>query len=152
MFVKEQTGPASFQCGLSHAARFGRIGITRRLAVLTAMNWKASCQALGRARPDSRVSGKTDRSRGGCEAPKLRQKHCEQRTIANHRVSGLLKPYSLRADWADEMLKRVNEEKKQSVQAATQVIAEKRGEIEKINLRLQKLLDSFLDEIIDRET
>ena len=50
------------------------------------------------------------------------------------------------------MLKRVNEEKKQSVQAATQVIAEKRGEIEKINLRLQKLLDSFLDEIIDRET
>jgi hypothetical protein len=30
--------------------------------------------------------------------------------------------------------------------------APKRGEIEKINLRLQKLLDSFLDEIIDRET
>jgi hypothetical protein len=50
------------------------------------------------------------------------------------------------------MLKRVNEEKKQSAQSATQVIAEKRAEIEKINLRLQKLLDSFLDEIIDRET
>jgi hypothetical protein len=32
------------------------------------------------------------------------------------------------------------------------VVAEKRGEIEKINLRLQKLLDSFLDGIIDRET
>jgi hypothetical protein len=31
-------------------------------------------------------------------------------------------------------------------------LAEKRGEIEKINLRLQKLLDSFLDGIIDRET
>ena len=30
--------------------------------------------------------------------------------------------------------------------------AQKRGEIEKINLRLQKLLDSFLDELIDRET
>jgi len=29
---------------------------------------------------------------------------------------------------------------------------QKRGEIEKINLRLQKLLDSFLDELIDRET
>ena len=28
----------------------------------------------------------------------------------------------------------------------------KREEIEKINLRLQKLLDSFLDEIIDRDT
>jgi site-specific DNA recombinase len=67
-------------------------------------------------------------------------------------ISSLLKPYLLRADWADEMLKRVNEEKKQSAQTAAQVIAEKRGEIEKINLRLQKLLDSFLDGIIDRET
>jgi site-specific DNA recombinase len=67
-------------------------------------------------------------------------------------ISGLLKPYSLRADWADEMLKLVKDEKTQSAQTAAQVIAEKRGEIEKINLRLQKLLDSFLDEIIDRET
>ena len=50
------------------------------------------------------------------------------------------------------MLKRVKEEKKQSAQSAARVIAEKRGEIEKINLRLQKLLDSFLDGIIDRET
>ena len=67
-------------------------------------------------------------------------------------ISSLLKPYSLRADWADEMLKRVNEEKKQSAQSDALVAAEKRGEIEKVNLRLQKLLDSFLDEIIDRET
>ncbi len=67
-------------------------------------------------------------------------------------ISSLLKPYSLRADWADEMLKRVKEEKTQSAQSAVRVIAEKRGEIEKINLRLQKLLDSFLDGIIDRET
>ena len=49
------------------------------------------------------------------------------------------------------MLSRVKEEKKQSAQSAAVVAAQKRGEIEKINLRLQKLLDSFLDEIIDRE-
>jgi site-specific DNA recombinase len=67
-------------------------------------------------------------------------------------ISSLLKPYSLRADWADDMLKRVKDEKTQSAQTAAQVIAEKRAEIEKINLRLQKLLDSFLDEIIDRGT
>jgi hypothetical protein len=30
--------------------------------------------------------------------------------------------------------------------------SQKRAEIEKINLRLQKLLDSFLDELIDRES
>jgi len=50
------------------------------------------------------------------------------------------------------MLKRVKDEKTQSAQSAARVIVEKRGEIEKINLRLQKLLDSFLDGIIDRET
>ena len=48
------------------------------------------------------------------------------------------------------MLKRVKEEGKQSAQSAKMVIAEKRGEIEKINLRLQKLLDAFLDGVIER--
>jgi site-specific DNA recombinase len=67
-------------------------------------------------------------------------------------ISALLKPYSLRADWADQMLELVKKEKQQSAQSAAQVAAQKRSEIEKINLRLQKLLDSFLDELIDRET
>jgi chromosome segregation ATPase len=49
------------------------------------------------------------------------------------------------------MLTRVKEEKKQSAQSAEKVIAEKRGEIEKINLRLQRLLDSFLDAVIERD-
>jgi hypothetical protein len=70
--------------------------------------------------------------------------------VLDAEISSLLKPYTLLADWADEMLSRVNEEKKQSAQSAAQVIAGKRGEIEKINLRLQKLLDSFLDGVIDR--
>ena len=60
-------------------------------------------------------------------------------------------PFSLRADWADEMLERVKEDKKQSAQSDALMAEQKRAEIEKINLRLQKLLDSFLDEIIDRE-
>jgi Zn-dependent oligopeptidase len=49
------------------------------------------------------------------------------------------------------MLTRVKEEKKQSVQSARLMAERKRAEIGKINLRLQTLLDSFLDEIIDRE-
>jgi site-specific DNA recombinase len=65
-------------------------------------------------------------------------------------ISALLKPYSLRQDWADEMLTRVNEEKKQSAQSAKRMAGQKRGEIEKINLRLQKLLDAFLDGVIER--
>ena len=49
------------------------------------------------------------------------------------------------------MLLRVKKDKKQSAQSAALVIAEKRAEIEKINLRLQKLLDSFLDGVIERK-
>ena len=67
-------------------------------------------------------------------------------------ITALLKPFSLRADWADEMLSRVKEEKKQSAQSDALMALQKRAVIEKINLRLQKLLDSFLDEIIDRDT
>jgi hypothetical protein len=66
-------------------------------------------------------------------------------------ISALLAPFSLRADWADDMLKRVKEEKKQFAQSNARVAEQKRGEIEKINLRLQKLLDSFLDGVIERD-
>ncbi len=81
-----------------------------------------------------------------CKQPYVREEDLDTQ------ISKLLKPYALRADWAEEMLKLVNDEKKQSAQSATQLVAQKRGEIDKINLRLQKLLDSFLDELIDRET
>jgi len=70
----------------------------------------------------------------------------------NIQISDLLKPFSLQAVWADEMLTRVKGEKKQSAQTAKLMAAQKCVEIEKINLRLQKLLESFLDEVIDRET
>ena len=83
------------------------------------------------------------------------QMSCRQRYIReedlNIEISDLLKPYSLRADWADEMLTRVKEEKAQNAQSARRIAEQKRVEVEKIKLRLQTLLDSFLDGIIDRE-
>jgi hypothetical protein len=81
-----------------------------------------------------------------CKQPYVREEDL------NIQISDLLKPFALPADWAGEMLARVDAEKKQSVQTAKIMAAQKRAEIEKINLRLQKLLDSFLDGLIDRET
>ena len=81
-----------------------------------------------------------------CRQPYVREEALEAE------ISSLLKPCALRADWADEMLTRIKEEKKRAAQSDALVARQKREEIEKINLRLQKLLDSFLDEIIDRET
>ncbi len=79
-----------------------------------------------------------------CQQPYIREEDL------NIQISDLLKPFALRADWADEMLKRLNEEKKQSAQTAKLMTLQKRGEIEEINLRLQKLLDAFLDGVIER--
>ena len=50
------------------------------------------------------------------------------------------------------MLLRVKEEEKYAAQTATRLAKQKREEIENINARLQRLLDSFLDQLIDRET
>ena len=81
-----------------------------------------------------------------CKQPYIREEDLDKQ------ISDLLKPFSLRADWAEEMLTRVKKEKAQNAQSARLMAEQKRGEIEKINLRLQKLLDSFLDGVIDRET
>ena len=66
-------------------------------------------------------------------------------------ISALLKPFELRADWADQMLELVKKEKKQSAQSAFQLAAEKQAQIDEVNLRLQRLLDTLLDGLIDRE-
>ena len=85
---------------------------------------------------------------------KNRMQRCSQPFIREEaldaQISALLAPFALRADWADEMLLRVKEERKQDAQSAALVIAQKRAEIEKLNLRLQRLLDSFLDAVIER--
>ena len=80
-----------------------------------------------------------------CEQPYIREEALDME------ISALLKPFSLRADWADEMLKRLEKEKKQSADITAQLATQKRLEIDKINLKLQKLLDSFLDNLVDRE-
>ena len=81
-----------------------------------------------------------------CEQPYIREEALDTE------ISALLKPFTLRADWADQMLALLADEKKQSANTAAQLAAQKRLEIEKINLRLKKLLDSFLDDLVDRET
>ena len=88
---------------------------------------------------------KKSRATMWCKQPYVREEDLDKE------ISDLLKPYSLRADWAADMLTRVKEEKQQNAQSARLMAEQKRAEIGKINLRLQTLLDSFLDEIIDRE-
>jgi hypothetical protein len=50
------------------------------------------------------------------------------------------------------MTERVKEERNQAAQSADLLAEKKRAEIQKISARLKKLLDAFLDELIDRAT
>ena len=88
---------------------------------------------------------KKSRATTWCLQPYIREEDLDKE------ISNVLKPYSLPADWVDDLLARVNEEKKHVAQSARLMVEQKRAEIEKINRRLQTLLDSFLDGIIDRE-
>jgi site-specific DNA recombinase len=88
---------------------------------------------------------KKDKSRP-CKQPYIREE------ALNAEITALLKPFALRADWADEMLTRVKEEEKSAAKSALQMAAQRQEEIDQINARLQRLLDSFLDQLIDRET
>jgi site-specific DNA recombinase len=65
-------------------------------------------------------------------------------------ISGLVKSYSMRSDWAEQMLAWLEDEKKGIAQSSAALASEKRAEIEKINLRLQRLLGSFLDGVVER--
>jgi site-specific DNA recombinase len=88
---------------------------------------------------------KKNRIREWCTQPYIREAELDAE------LSNLLKPYSLPEDRAQAMLTRVKEEGRQSAESSLAMAAEKRAEIEKINLRLQRLLDSFLDGIVERD-
>ena len=63
---------------------------------------------------------------------------------------GNLRGRTLRADWADEMISRLQEEKQQAAQSTAALIDAKRDELQTITGRLRKLLDAFLDGDVDR--
>ena len=67
-------------------------------------------------------------------------------------LTTLIKKYSLRNDWASQMLNKLEEEESDVAQSSLDVATIKRREIDKINIKLKFLLDSYLDQIIDKES
>ena len=80
-----------------------------------------------------------------CPQPYIREEDLDRE------ISALLTPFALREDWAEQMLARVKEEKHACAQSSQAMAAQKRSEIAQINLRLQRLLDSMLDGIVERD-
>ncbi len=81
-----------------------------------------------------------------CSQPFIRQEELD------HQLSKMIQKVSLRQDWADEMLFKLDEEEKDTAQSCRLFVQKMREEVRIINNKLQLLLDSYLDQIIDKES
>ncbi len=81
-----------------------------------------------------------------CREPFIRQEELDEQ------ISSLLQKFSLKQDWADELLEMLNKERTKSVQSSAVFVQEQRNQIQSINTKLQRLLDGYLEQIIEQET
>ena len=80
-----------------------------------------------------------------------RQKYSREEEI-NKQISGLINKFHLPTLWAEAMLTKLTQEKNQLIQSAKQVSQDKRRQMEVVDNKLQLLLDSYLDQVVDRDT
>jgi hypothetical protein len=59
---------------------------------------------------------------------------------------------ALRRDWTREMLKKLDKEKAELAHSCGAFVQSKREEIKQISIKLQRLLDSYLDQDVDRDS
>ena len=80
---------------------------------------------------------------------------CTQPYVREEEVDGQLsqsiEEVSLRQDWADQMLDKLSVEEKDVAQSCRSFVGEKQAEIKTISDKLQRLLDSYLNQDIERE-
>ena len=80
-----------------------------------------------------------------CEEPCIRQEKL------NHHLSSLIQKVSLPKDWAVELNRLALQDHGKSAQSLTACVKEKQEKISTISVRLERLLNGYLDQIIDRE-
>src|SRR3989338_7844087 len=80
-----------------------------------------------------------------CNQPYIREEELDRQ------LSSLLQKFSLRPDWAEEMNKILEKDKKESAQSATAFVQESETKVKTISIKLQRLLDGYLEQDIERE-
>ncbi|MBI3273577.1 MAG: hypothetical protein HYZ69_00365 [Candidatus Colwellbacteria bacterium] len=69
----------------------------------------------------------------------------------DRQLSALIQIFSLPKEWADQMSKMLEKDEKEGSQSSVLFIAEAKEKIIGINQKLQRLLDSYLEQDIERE-
>ena len=80
-----------------------------------------------------------------CEEPCIRQE------ILDSQLSSLIKKVSLPKDWAVELNRFALQDHGKSAQSLTACVKEKQEKISSISIRLERLLNGYLDQDIDKE-
>ncbi|MCX6720296.1 MAG: recombinase family protein [Candidatus Staskawiczbacteria bacterium] len=76
---------------------------------------------------------------------------CIRQEILDKQISSLLQKFSLKKDWADELNKMLEKDKTKSAQSFTAFVQENKERIAEIQTKLQRLLDGYLEQDIERE-
>jgi len=80
-----------------------------------------------------------------CPEPCIRQESLDEQ------ISSLLQKFSLRLDWAEKLLEMAEKDKEKSAQSVSAFVFESQNKIRAINQKLQRLLDGYLEQDIERE-
>jgi len=81
-----------------------------------------------------------------CPEPCIRQEELDKQ------ISSLLQKFSLRADWAEKLLEMTEKDREVSAQSVSAFVQENQNKIRAIQTKLQRLLDGYLEQDIERET
>src|SRR3989338_8979608 len=76
---------------------------------------------------------------------------CIREEELNRQLSSLIKSVSLPQDWAEELLKMAEKDFKNSAQSNSAFVEEVKKEIKSIEVKLQRLLNGYLDQDIEKE-
>ncbi len=87
----------------------------------------------------------TKKGKVKCSQPYVREERLDRQ------LSRLLQKFSLRPDWAADMRKMLEKDKKKATQSVTAFVQEAREKTKSIQIKLQRLLDSYLEQDIERE-
>jgi len=77
---------------------------------------------------------------------------CIRQEELDKQISFLLQKFSLRADWAEKLQIRLENDKTKSAQSVSAFVQETGEKIKIINIKLERLLDGYLEQDIERET
>ncbi len=76
---------------------------------------------------------------------------CIRQEVLDAQISSLLQKVSLPPDWAEYLNQRLEKDKTESAQSVSAFVSENEKRISNISVRLQRLLDGYLEQDIERE-